>query len=116
MNEQNLTLNPRTWRRTLMSIIILASKVWEEQAVWNADFLEHFPQVEVQDLNLLEKHNLKLVGWNISLPGSLYAKYYFDLRSLSELDEDHFPAEQLTESDLLRLEDNITFDEGTCRR
>ncbi len=110
IKEQNVLLNAKTWRRTLMSIIILSSKVWEEQAVWNVDFLEHFPRVEIADLNALEKHLLQLLKWNVGLNGSLYAKYYFDLRQLSELDEEHFPLSQLTDRDLARLEDNITFD------
>jgi hypothetical protein len=108
--KEGVILTPRTWRRTIMAIVILASKVWEEQAVWNADFLEHFPKVDIQDLNSQEAHLLKLLQWDVSCPGSLYAKYYFDLRRLSEVDDEHFPVQQLTDKDLTKLEARITFD------
>ena len=36
------------WRRLVLSALILASKVWEDQAVWNIDFLSVFPLVSVK--------------------------------------------------------------------
>jgi len=40
----------------------------------------------------------------LSLKASVYAKYYFELRSLSERDEEHFPLLPLDENGQHRLE------------
>jgi len=83
---------------------MLASKVWEDQAVWTADFLRVFPRLTVSDLNELEKEYLTGLQFMVNLKASVYAKYYFELRSLSEKDQDHFPVKPLTEEGKQRLE------------
>jgi hypothetical protein len=87
-------LFPYNWRRTLLSALILASKVWEDQAVWNIDFIELFPLTTPSDLGQLEKKILALLGFDVSLKASEYAKIYFDIRAQSanhcSADEEHF--------------------------
>jgi hypothetical protein len=41
-------MHASNWRRLVLSALILASKVWEDQAVWNIDFLSVFPLVSVK--------------------------------------------------------------------
>jgi hypothetical protein len=53
--------------------------VWEEDAVWNADFIDVFPNLTVRDVNLLERTWLDLLQYNVQLSASHYAKYYFEL-------------------------------------
>jgi hypothetical protein len=74
-------LFPHNWRRMLLSALILASKVWEDQAVWNVDFIELFPLTTPSDLGQLEKKILSLLGYDVSLKASEFAKIYFDLRA-----------------------------------
>jgi len=74
-------LYPSNWKRMTLSCLILASKVWEDQAVWNVDFLDLFPLATPFDLGQLEKKMLGLLGFDVSLKASEYAKIYFDLRS-----------------------------------
>ncbi|KAL6069528.1 Cyclin Y [Balamuthia mandrillaris] len=105
ISATGVTLHASNWRRIILSSLILASKVWEDQAVWNVDFLSVFPNVDVNDLNKLEKYFLELVGYNVSLKASEYAKYYFELRELAEKDSKHFPLEPLTTQGAARLEE-----------
>jgi len=75
------SLYPSNWKRMTLSCLILASKVWEDQAVWNVDFLDLFPLATPFDLGQLEKKMLGLLGFDVSLKASEYAKIYFDLRA-----------------------------------
>lgn len=93
-----------TWRRISLGCLILASKVWEDQAVWNVDFLNVFSNLTVKDLNALEREVLNGLQFNVSLKASVYAKYYFELRALSERDSQHFPLEPLDKEQQDRLE------------
>jgi len=51
----NLTLSASNWRRLFLSALMIGAKVWEDQSVWNIDFLELFPSTTVKDFNQLEK-------------------------------------------------------------
>lgn len=54
--------------------------------------------------NELERHFLELLQFNINVPSSVYAKYYFDLRSLSESNNLNVPLEPLSRDKAQRLE------------
>jgi len=99
-----LTMHPTNWRRLVLGALIIASKVWEDQAVWNSDFLRAFPRLSVKDLSALERGYLSKLQFHVTLKASVYAKYYFELRSLSERDEKHFPLLPLDEKGQKRLE------------
>jgi len=109
----NTPLRPHNWRRITLAAAVLASKVWEDLAVWNADFLTFFPGLQISDLNLLEKELLTSLDFVVGLKASLYAKYYFDLRTLSEKNEINFPLRPLLTSEgkmeslSLRFEDKV---------
>jgi len=85
-----LKLYPFNWKRAILASLILASKVWEDQAVWNVDFLELFPLATPNDLGQLEKKILSLLSFDVSLNASDYARIYFDLRAKSSATEEHF--------------------------
>jgi len=100
-------LFPYNWRRALLSALILASKVWEDQAVWNVDFIELFPLTTPPDLGQLEKKILALLGFDVSLKASEYAQIYFDLRAqaANHCTEEHFvELKPLSKSDEEKLE------------
>jgi len=104
VEQSGIVMVPSNWRRIMLSTLILASKVWEDQAVWNVDFLSVFPCVSVKDLGQLEKILLKLLQYNVSLKASVYTKYYFELRTLAEKDARNFPLEPLDKEAAKRLE------------
>lgn len=54
--------------------------------------------------NELERQFLELLQFNINVPSSVYAKYYFDLRSLSEANNLNFPLEPLSRDKAQKLE------------
>jgi len=110
-----LTLNAYNWRRVVLSTLILASKVWEDQAVWNVDFCSVFPHVTAKDLAELEKVLLRLLQFNVSLQSSDYTKYYFELRGFAERDSRNFPLKPLDKSGAQKLETRSASQEEKAR-
>jgi len=104
LNMTKMKLQVCNWRRITVAALLVASKVWEDLTVWNIDFLESFPEVSVADLNKLEWQFLVGLQFNVVLRPSIYAKYYFELRSLSDLTEKNFPPEQLNRQGVEELE------------
>ncbi|XP_064800611.1 cyclin-Y-like protein 1 isoform X1 [Oncorhynchus masou masou] len=95
---------PCNWKRIVLGAILLASKVWDDQAVWNIDYCQILKDITVEDMNEMERQFLELLQFHISVPASVYAKYYFDLRSLADDNSPRFPLETLGNERAQKLE------------
>ncbi|KAJ3195084.1 hypothetical protein HK101_001126 [Irineochytrium annulatum] len=99
-----VTLHTSNWARIVLGGLLLAAKVWDDHAVWNIDFCQIFPDVDVSDVNELERWYMAAIQYNVSIKASLYARYYFELRDLAETQIRPWTLKPLTISDANRLE------------
>jgi len=73
-----------SWRPILLSALILAQKVWDDRSLHNIDFSVFCPMFTLKEINFLEKKFLELIDFDVSISASLYASYYFQLRTLCQ--------------------------------
>lgn len=81
--EGQLQLTPANYKSVVFSCMIMASKVWDDLSMWNIDFSNCSRRnYSLQRINELEVAVLQCLGFNVKVPASVYAKYYFWIRNI----------------------------------
>jgi len=93
-----------SWRPILLASLILAQKVWDDRALHNADFSVFCPMFTLKEINFLEKKFLELVDYDVSITASLYASYYFQLRTLCQRVDREFTLKPMDVETAAKLE------------
>jgi len=79
-----LPLTQSNWKPVTVSALVLAQKVWDDTPLINADFSLLYPALTAKEINLLERRFLNHLDFKLAISPSLYAQYYFELRSICE--------------------------------
>mmetsp|Transcript_7183 Transcript_7183/g.13285 ORF Transcript_7183/g.13285 Transcript_7183/m.13285 type:complete len:631 (-) Transcript_7183:117-2009(-) len=88
LSHGELTPNPENWRSLLFACMVLASKVWDDLSMWNVDFSNvsahtaGLSAFTLRRINQLELELLKCLKFDVKVPASEYAKYYFLIRTM----------------------------------
>lgn len=111
----NMVVRLQLWcpdRHLIKSLVSLVDAVFWTQVSSNLPWQAMRPGVVAKHRlflsllcrNELERQFLELLQFNINVPSSVYAKYYFDLRSLAEANNLSFPLEPLSRERAHKLE------------
>jgi len=111
-----ITLHALNWGRVILGGMLLATKVWTDDRIYNADFLGYLSDIGVKELNNLEVWYIKAITFNLSIKASTYAQYYFELRDLTERSYRHRSQKPLTVHEAVELETKTLYTEENVRQ
>ncbi len=77
-----LSLQATNWRPLILVSLMISQKVWDDKYLSNADFAYIYPFFDANELNTLEMKFLEMIQYNVYVKGSLYFKYYLELKSV----------------------------------
>ncbi len=83
MTSTGMLLNHWNWRRIVLVVLIIASKVWDDDSLENIHFPQVMPDITLKEVNTLEKIFLELIDYKLHIRGAEYAKYYFILQTIA---------------------------------
>ena len=75
-----LLLNSRNWRRILLTAMIIASKIWDDNSFENSHFSQVFANLGVGEINTLERIFLELINYKVYVKQSEYFRYLLMLK------------------------------------
>lgn len=87
--NSSLPLTQNTYRPLFFISLILAHKFWNscsetnEEGENSHDFVEYYPLLDPEDLNILINKFLFIINNNVEIKFSIFSQYYFELKELS---------------------------------
>ena len=93
------------WKIMILICFTLASKVWEEEAVWNEDFISLIPGLTTKAFAAIEMEYLKLLKFKAGINASDYTEKYFYLTSLAKTKR-NWKTDPISAKEAKRLEIN----------
>lgn len=81
-NDYGLTL--RNWRRLILTSLILASKIWDDESFENHNFAKVFSLYDTEQINEMERMMLERLDYDVEVSTPEYTKYYFVLRHFAD--------------------------------
>lgn len=68
------------WRLVTLMGLMLSVKIWDDCAVFNADFVQIFPDIDLSRMNLVERHFLHGLKYNIGVSCKEFATTFLQLQ------------------------------------
>ena len=78
-----LLLTNRNWRRLIFTVMVVASKIWDDDSFENNHFGQVFTHLSIGEINLLERTFLELIDYKVYVKCSEYLKYFFIIKSIA---------------------------------
>ncbi|EHH55114.1 hypothetical protein EGM_04253, partial [Macaca fascicularis] len=106
-----------TWTKALLISLLSYNCVLNFMSSIQNSYGKIYHFYTVKYLNEMERHFLELLQFNINVPASVYAKYYFDLRSLADDNNLNFLFAPLSKERAQNLEaiSRLCEDKDLCR-
>ena len=86
LTKTGMLINHCNWRRIALITLIIASKIWDDDSLENVHFPKVMGDITLKEVNTLEQIFLELIGYELYIKGSDYAKYYFVLKTFAATD------------------------------
>lgn len=87
ITNTGVLLTTENWKRFVFITLCLASKVWDDDSLENVHFPKVMPGVSLRMVNILEQAFLNFIDFDLVVKGGEFAKYYFILRTLHEVND-----------------------------
>jgi hypothetical protein len=79
-------LTLQNWKSLCLTATILAEKMVDDDPLCMSDYAIVDPELTKEQIRTLENAFIQLLNFDLLIPHNIYATYYFELRSLIELD------------------------------
>lgn len=100
----DMPLTCSNWKPVTIIALILAQKVWDDNPLANADFSILYSALNIKQINALEVKFLRLLQYKLTVTASLYARYYFELRTICDNESRMFTVKPLSKKASERLD------------
>ena len=78
-----LLLTSRNWRRILLTSMIIASKIWDDNSFENGNFSQVYANLGINEINTLERIFLELINYKVYVKQSEYFKYLMLIKEIA---------------------------------